>query len=259
MPETKNTRHVVSITTGKYSTALLLRMVEKNMPIDAVLYADTGMELLEAYEHLEKLDQWLCQERGIHITRLKHPHSFEYLLLETPEISNYQRTKRKRPSIPLVGNGWPSLRKRWCCTEMVDNVIDREICHMEQENGVIQYIPITPRYKHLIAPHKHHSVVRYPFMEWNDDCQNASSYCWMKGFSLYQNQAHSSDCPCWCCPFRMRIYQAKLRESDPALWHQLLELERRVRIQFGDQWIGQFRDDYSLQDFEKALSEIDDA
>ena len=50
MPETQNTRHVVSITTGCHSTYLLLRMVEENMPIDVVLYADTGMEFPEAYD-----------------------------------------------------------------------------------------------------------------------------------------------------------------------------------------------------------------
>ena len=52
MSEIQNTRHVVSITTGCNSTYLLLRMVEREMPIDAVLYADTGMEFPEAYEHL---------------------------------------------------------------------------------------------------------------------------------------------------------------------------------------------------------------
>ena len=57
MSEIQNTRHVVSITTGCHSTYLLLRMVEENMPIDAVLFADTGMEFPEAYKHLECLDE----------------------------------------------------------------------------------------------------------------------------------------------------------------------------------------------------------
>ena len=112
MSGNQSPRHVVSMTTGCHSTYLLLRMVEEEMPIDAVLFADTGMEFPEAYEHLWRLDQWLYQERGIHITCLKHPHSFEYMLLEAPIHSQYQRAKRKMLGMPLVGNGWPRSRKR---------------------------------------------------------------------------------------------------------------------------------------------------
>ena len=36
--------HVVSLSGGKDSTSLLLLMIERGWPIDAVLNADTGME-----------------------------------------------------------------------------------------------------------------------------------------------------------------------------------------------------------------------
>ena len=48
--------HAVSLSGGKDSTAMLLLMIERGMPIDAVLYADTGMEFPEMYGHLQKLD-----------------------------------------------------------------------------------------------------------------------------------------------------------------------------------------------------------
>ena len=44
---------------GKDSTALLLLMLEKDMPIDCVLYADTGMEFPEMEAHIAKLDDLL--------------------------------------------------------------------------------------------------------------------------------------------------------------------------------------------------------
>lgn len=43
---------------------MLLLMIERGMPIDMVLTADTGMEFPEMYEHLDKLDRYLYQERG---------------------------------------------------------------------------------------------------------------------------------------------------------------------------------------------------
>lgn len=49
--------HAVSVSGGKDSTALLLLMIERGSPIDAVLYADTGMEFPEMKEHMQKLDK----------------------------------------------------------------------------------------------------------------------------------------------------------------------------------------------------------
>ena len=62
----------VSYSGGKDSTYMLLRMIELGMPIDAVLYADTGMEFPEMYDHLQKVDDLLFRERGIHMTTLRH-------------------------------------------------------------------------------------------------------------------------------------------------------------------------------------------
>ena len=59
--------HAVSLSGGKDSTAMLLLMIERDMPINMVLSADTGMEVPEMYEHLAKLDEHLFRERGIHI------------------------------------------------------------------------------------------------------------------------------------------------------------------------------------------------
>ena len=65
---------------------MLLLMIEKEMPIDIVLFADTGMEFPEMYAHLEKLDAYLYEKRGIHITVLRAKHSFEYLMFEEPKV-----------------------------------------------------------------------------------------------------------------------------------------------------------------------------
>lgn len=44
--------YAVSLSGGKDSTAMLLLMIERDMPINMVLSADTGMEFPEMYEHL---------------------------------------------------------------------------------------------------------------------------------------------------------------------------------------------------------------
>lgn len=57
--------HAVSLSGGKDSTAMLLLMIERGLPINTVLWADTGMEFPEMYDHIRKVDDYLYRERGI--------------------------------------------------------------------------------------------------------------------------------------------------------------------------------------------------
>ena len=45
--------YAVSLSGGKDSTAMLLLMIERGLPINTVLWADTGMEFPEMYDHTE--------------------------------------------------------------------------------------------------------------------------------------------------------------------------------------------------------------
>ena len=104
--------HAVSLSGGKDSTAMLLLMIERDMPINMVLSADTGMEFPEMYEHLAKLDEHLFRERGIHITTLRHPKGFEYLMFDEPKQKPRSLENRVKLGIPPYGNGWPGIRVR---------------------------------------------------------------------------------------------------------------------------------------------------
>ena len=101
--------HAVSLSGGKDSTAMLLLMIERDMPINMVLSADTGMEFPEMYEHLAKLDEHLFRERGIHITTLRHPKGFEYLMFDEPKQKPRSLENRAKLGIPPYGNeSWAS-------------------------------------------------------------------------------------------------------------------------------------------------------
>ena len=51
--------HIVSFSGGKDSTAMLLMMLEKNMPIDEIIFCDTGKEFTQMYEHIEKVQKYI--------------------------------------------------------------------------------------------------------------------------------------------------------------------------------------------------------
>ena len=108
--EEKELFHAVSLSGGKDSTAMLLLMIERGLPIDAVLTADTGMEFPEMYEHLQKLDDYLFAERGLHLTWLRHPKGFEWLMFEEKKQRPASIENRQRLGVSLYGNGWPGPR-----------------------------------------------------------------------------------------------------------------------------------------------------
>ncbi len=124
--------HAVSLSGGKDSTAMLLLMIERDMPVDVVLTADTGMEFPEMYEHLQKLDDLLCRERGIHITTLRHPKGFEWLMFEEPKVKQSSIENRQKLGVPLYGNGWPGPRVRWCTGTLKTHLIHKEVNRLKK-------------------------------------------------------------------------------------------------------------------------------
>ena len=48
-------KHIVSFSGGKDSTAMLLMMLERGVPVDRVICVDTTKEFPQMYEHIEKV------------------------------------------------------------------------------------------------------------------------------------------------------------------------------------------------------------
>ena len=55
--QSKPDLHVVSFSGGKDSTAMLLGMIERDMPIDYILFCDTGIEFPAMYEHIDRVEK----------------------------------------------------------------------------------------------------------------------------------------------------------------------------------------------------------
>ena len=106
---------------------MLLLMIERGMPIDIVLTADTGMEFPEMYDHLAKLDEYLYRERGIHLTMLRHPKGFEYMMFEEEKQKISSIENRQKLGVPLYGNGWPGVKVRWCTGQLKTHLISKEV------------------------------------------------------------------------------------------------------------------------------------
>lgn len=233
--------HSVSLSGGKDSTAMLLLMMERGMPIDKVIAADTGMEFPEMYEHLSKVDEYLYRERGLHITTLRHPKGFEYLMFDEPKQKPASIANRERLGIPAYGNGWPGIRIRWCTGQLKTHLINKEVNRLKGERGAVHYVGIAADEAWRCKDD------RYPLVEWDITEKDALQICYDRGFDfggLYQIYHRVS---CWCCPFQRLDELRKMRRHHPELWQRLLQLDERAIAQYGSGPLGTFRKGWTVK------------
>lgn len=244
----QNQYHAVSLSGGKDSTAMLLLMVERGMPIDAVITADTGMEFPEMYGHLAKVDDYLFRERGLHIITLRHPMGFEWMMFDEPKQRKSCLENRAKFGIPPYGNGWPGIRVRWCTGQLKTHLVNKEVNRLKAGKDALHYVGIaadeTKRCKGDI----------YPLVEWGITEADALKVCYDRGFDfggLYEIYSRAS---CWCCPFQRIGELRKLRRHHPELWERLMELDRKAIAQFGNGPLGQFRKDWTVAQLEARFA-----
>ncbi len=244
----------VSLSGGKDSSCLLILMIEKGLPIDCVLYADTGMEFSEMVEHLAKLDAFLFQERGIHITTLRHPYGFEWLMFDEPKQKPSCLERRARLGIPPYGNGWPGIKVRWCTGQLKTHLITKEVNRLKKEKNALHHIGIAADESYRCKNDPHNC---YPLVEWGITEAQALQICYDRGFDwggLYEIYHRAS---CWCCPFQRIDELRKLRQHHPELWARLLDMDNRALAQFGPGPLGQFKQNWSVERLEERFARED--
>ena len=107
----KPIKHIVSLSGGKDSTAMLLRMLEEGMPVDIILFCDTGLEFEGMYHHIDKLEKYI----GMPITRLKSAQPFEYLFFEHMQSSAlhfHEMIQFRQNPPPLIMSGFLKRKTR---------------------------------------------------------------------------------------------------------------------------------------------------
>lgn len=63
---------IVSFGGGTNSTAMLIGMYEKGIPVDLILFADTGAEMPHTYQYIEIMNEWLKEHKMPEITVVKY-------------------------------------------------------------------------------------------------------------------------------------------------------------------------------------------
>lgn len=226
------TKHIVSFSGGKDSTAMLLMMIEKGIQIDEIIFLDTGVEFPEIYKHIERVEKYINRP----ITKLKAENTYEYMMFEYVKIKGKNKGQK--------GYSWADFRNRWCTKYLKQQVISRYLREKYKNIEIIEFHGIAADETKRLLRNKEKNI-KYPLAEWGVIEKEALEYCYSKGFSwngLYEKFDRVS---CWCCPLKNLKELKVLYKEYPELWKQLKEWDSKT--------YRKFRADYSILDLEKKF------
>ena len=201
-------RHVLGISGGKDSAALAIYIKDKYPDIHDHLeyfFSDTGAELKEVYEFLDKLEAYLDKE----IIRLSSGADFDHWL--------------------KVHNGYlPSAKQRWCTREMKLKPFEKFV----GEDQVVSYIGIrADENRDGYISHKENIRAVFPFVE--DGVIRDDVFQMLEdtvGIPEYYKWRSRSGC--YFCFFQQQGEWLGLKKNHPELFEKAKEYEQRQRMRY---------------------------
>ncbi len=225
-------RHVLGLSGGKDSAALAVH-VNNNYPEIPVEYyfTDTGYELSETYDFLDKLKTRL--DKPIHYIR--PTNSFDYYMKK-------------------YNNFLPSQNARWCTIEMKLKSFENWIKPSLKENTeVITYIGIRYDERGRIGYRPTNNLIKpkFPFIEDQINKENVIEILENAGLGLPDYYSWRSRSGCSFCFFQRRIEWVGLLENHPEKFAYAKSLEKLAKDNKSPfTWIK----DLPLEDLEKPES-----
>ena len=153
-------KYIASCSFGKDSLAMVLMLIERDLPLDEVAFYDTGMEFQAIYDLRDAMLP-IFQRHGIKYTTLYPDNPFLYDMLERPVKGRERR-----------GYGWCGGLCRWgttCKLRTIDQYAERQ--------GAKVYVGIaadeTPRLQKERKPYK-----LFPLAEFGMTEADCLQYCY---------------------------------------------------------------------------------
>ena len=98
-------QHIVAFGGGVDSTAMVLGMYERGMPIDIILFADTGGERPETYAHIDAFSAWLADHGLPSITIVKRTR-------KDGSLENLEEECYRSKNLPSIAYGFKSCSEK---------------------------------------------------------------------------------------------------------------------------------------------------
>tara|TARA_R110002073_G_scaffold212215_1_gene372539 strand:+ start:30 stop:890 length:861 start_codon:yes stop_codon:yes gene_type:complete len=212
-----NVRHVLGLSGGKDSAALAIYIKDQYPEIHQHMeyfFSDTGAELKEAYEFLDKLETHLGKE----INRLSTGREFDHWL----KVHN---------------DMLPSARQRWCTRTMKIKPFEQYV----KDDPVVSYVGIrADENREGYISQKPTIQAVFPFIEdglVKDDIFRLLD----ESIGIPEYYKWRSRSGCYFCFFQRQDEWLGLKENHPELFEQAKQYEQR------------FRERYNIEIAEKRL------
>jgi 3'-phosphoadenosine 5'-phosphosulfate sulfotransferase (PAPS reductase)/FAD synthetase len=210
-------KYIASVSFGKDSLAMLLKLIELNYPLDEVVFYDTGMEFQAIYNVRDKIIP-ILDEHNIKYIELKPKKPFLYTMFEKPV--------KERSGGVHYGYSWCGGRCRWGTTEKL-KAMDK---YAEEQKAVVYVGIASDEPKRIEKERKEYKAL--PLVEWNMTEKDCLDYCYEKGFFWEEKGIKLYDIldrvSCWCCSNKNLKELKNIYTYLPPYWNMLKELQKRT-------------------------------
>ena len=216
--------NIVGYGGGTNSTAMIIGLYQRDVPIDLILFSDTGCEQPHTYEYLTVMDGWLREHGLPQITILKYTdRNGERLTLEQeclrsgtlPAIAYGNKScslKHKVSPQEKFCNNHPACREVWESGQRVVKFIGYDAGEERRRTHAIVYDAQDKKYKN-----------EYPLIDWGwfrEDCIAAIQ---QEGLPLPGKSS------CFFCPSMKRSEIRTLYHNHRDLYKRAIAIERNAK------------------------------
>jgi len=238
-------KYIASVSFGKDSLSMLLRLVEEKKPLDAVVFYNTGMEFDAIYRIRDKMKPILCS-LGIDFIELYPAEPFLYSMLERPV--------RSRDGSCHYGYAWCGGRCRWGTTAKTAAI---RRFKKSLADDVTDYVGIAADEPERFEKEKSEGKL-LPLVEWGMTEADCLSYCRNRGWSWKEKSPETESgtidlydildrVSCWCCANKNLKELRNIYRYLPQYWSKLEDLQRQINRPFKGFYNGESRGIFELK------------
>lgn len=239
-------KYIASISFGKDSLAMLLRLLEENYPLNAVVFYNTGMEFHSIY-HIRDKVKIILQEKNIEYVELNPEAPFLFSMLEKP-------VKYRKRDGCHYGYGWCGGPCRWGTSYKI-RAIRRYKTSLK--DNVVDYVGIAADEQHRFEKEKSNGR-QLPLVDLGMTESDCLSYCHERGWFWYEDTPSGKidlysildRVSCWCCANKNRKELLNIYQYLPQYWDGLKELQAQIKTpmkKFCTQKNGFYGDVFSME------------
>lgn len=207
---------------GRDSTAMIVSCLERGLPLDYILFCDTGFEFAQMYDYLEKLDSYLQRQFGRKITILKPKKSFFEMAFNTP-ITKGERIGKYRGIPRKLGMDY--------CTRDLKIVPSKEFVLSLSPNRFRNVVLIGYTYNEVTngrTSNLTYATAQYPLHEWHWNEAECEEFLRKRGIAnpLYEYFHRTG---CFLCPKQSLNSLYALYKNFPKEWETMKKWENTAK------------------------------